>query len=302
MIAAITGASGFIGRHLCDRFARAGYDVRPVVRADYENGGLAERLRDADVVVHAAGATRAPTAQDLDRSNVDLTAATLRATRDGRFIFISSQAAAGPAAFRDKPVDEEMPPAPVDAYGRSKLAAENVVRASGIPFTIVRPAAVYGPGDRDFLPMFRLARLGLAIHPGTRDHWLSIAHVDDIVSGVLAAASGREVLGRTYFLGGEPRQWSELFTAAAEAANRRLVAQINVPSAIVGVAARVGDLAARVRGRAGLLTTEKVRLSKPSYWICSSERARRELGYVPAIALQQGLAATYHWYLDNHWL
>lgn len=306
MIVCVTGANGFIGRHLCARFSSAGDDVRPIVRADYECGAVPERLRGAHVVIHAAGATRAPTAEHLRRANVTLTQTTLRAAEGAgveRFVFISSQAAAGPAAFRDTPVDEETAPAPVDAYGRSKLDAETLVRASHIEHTIVRPCAVYGPGDRDFLLLFRLARRGIAIHPANRDQWISIAHVADIVDAVLLAARSDAARDRTYFLcGNEPHQWRELFTLAGDIAGRQLAVDVEIPRALVTVAASLGTVFARVTRRAGLLTTEKVALGRPRFWLCSGARAARELGFSPRVRLQDGFAATYHWYRDNKWL
>src|SRR5512144_3001877 len=111
MIVAVTGANGFIGQHLVRRFSGAGWETRAVVRRDFEvNAGELERRFDgADVVVHAAGATRAPTVAGLRDSNVRLTARVIDAARRagaGRLVVISSQAAAGPATSRDAPVTE----------------------------------------------------------------------------------------------------------------------------------------------------------------------------------------------------
>lgn len=306
MIVAVSGANGFIGRHLCARLAAAGHDVRRIVRADYESGALPRLLRGAQMVVHAAGATRAPSEAALHRANVVLTRTTLRESEAAgveRFVFISSQAAAGPASTRDKPVDEDTRPAPIEAYGRSKLEAEALVRASGIPHTIVRPCAVYGPGDRDFLALFRLGRRGIAVHPGNRDQWISIAQVDDVVDGILLAARSDAARGRTYFLAGDgAHQWRQLFSLAAASAGRRIIVDIEVPRSLVDVTASFGSVIARLSGRASLLTAEKVALSRPKYWICSTERARRELAYTPRVSLQNGFAATYHWYLSQRWL
>ncbi|HEX4682393.1 MAG TPA: NAD-dependent epimerase/dehydratase family protein [Gemmatimonadaceae bacterium] len=305
MIVAVTGANGFIGRHLCARFAAGGVDVRPIVRADYEKATLEDRLRDVNVVIHAAAATRAPTVAELRQSNVGLTERTLHAAtraRVDRFVFVSSQAAAGPASARDQPVHEDLPATPVEPYGRSKFDAEALVRAAGIAWTIVRPAAVYGPGDRDFLALFRLARGGIALHPGNRDHWLSIAHVSDVADGIVAAATSAGAARRTYFLGGDARQWRDLYVLAATTAGSRLRADVELPFSLVNIAASFGDAAAILRGRAGLLTSGKVALSRPKYWLCSSDRAMRELGYSPRVALPDGFRDTYAWYRKEGWL
>ena len=307
MIAAITGANGFIGQHLVRRFTEAGWQTRAVIRADYESDTLARIFADADVVVHAAGATRAPTHQQLYAANVELTKRTLdaaRASHAGRFVYISSQAAAGPAPSRDGPVDETTPPAPIEEYGRTKLAAERVVRDSaGIPTVIVRPSAVYGPRDRDFLSLHRLAAHGAAIHAGNRNQWISIIHVGDLAHGIFAAATETRAVGRTYFFANdEPVQWPTLYRNVATCAGRSLAFDLEVPPVLVDAGATVGDWMARLTGRATLLTTDKVALGKPPFWICSSARARAELNFFAKIQLQNGLCETYHWYRENHWL
>jgi nucleoside-diphosphate-sugar epimerase len=307
MIAVITGANGFIGRHLCRRLESDGWTVRAGVRRDLQVETIANLVAGADVVIHAAGATRAPTVGDLHSSNVELTrrVATAAATaKVRRFVFVSSQAAAGPAESRQVPITEEAPSRPVEAYGRSKLEAEQVVREmSDLTHTIVRPAAVFGPGDRDFLPLFRLAKHGFAIHPANRGQWISIVHVDDAVDGIVRAAGADVPTGAIFFLANdEPMQWSELFRIAASSAGRDLTVDVEIPRTLVDFGASIGDVFARLRGKAGLLTTEKAVLSRAPFWICSNARAKRELEFAPRVSVQDGFVATYTWYRSNRWL
>jgi nucleoside-diphosphate-sugar epimerase len=281
--------------------------VRPIVRRDIENGSLGELIEGSDVVVHVAGATRAPSRRLLHESNVELTrrvVQTARAARARRLVFISSQAAAGPASSSDSPVTEDATPQPIEAYGRSKLGAELVVHEASpdLEYMVVRPASVYGPGDRDFLAMFRLARLGLAIHAGNRRQLISIVHVRDAVEAIARAATMGPA-NRTYFVANdEPVTWSSLFRMAAECAGRTIVAEVNLPRPIVSAGAALGDMIAKVRGRAGLLTTEKAALAKPQYWTCSNARAKRELGFSSRIELEAGLREAYGWYVSEGWL
>jgi len=307
MIVAITGANGFIGSHLLRRFGDAGWEVRELVRRDIELGRFAERFVGADVVVHAAGATRAPTSEQLHESNVTLTATMVAAAREarvGRFVFLSSLAAVGPAASLETPIDEATTRAPLEAYGRTKLDAERVVvESSDLPFVIVRPAAVYGPRDRDFLSLFRLARLGVALHATNRDNWLSIIHVADLADAIVRSASAPEARGRIYCLGNdEPVQWGELFRLVARCANRDLKVDIEIPSFLIDAGAAVGDVVARMTGHAGLVTTPKVTLGKARFWTCSSKLAARELGFVASTPLKRGLCDTYEWYREHGWL
>jgi nucleoside-diphosphate-sugar epimerase len=306
MRVAITGANGFIGRHLVRRFGEAGWNVKPVVRRDYESNRIEERFAGVDVVVHAAGATRAPSRARLRASNVGLTAATLAAAARAdvrRFVFISSQAAAGPARALGAPVAESDVATPVEAYGRSKLDAEELVRASELPWVVVRPAAVYGPHDRDFLAMHRFAARGIAIHPGNREQWISIIHVDDVAQGVLAAALDGCAVTETFFLANDaPVQWSTLFRTVADCAGRTLRVDAQLPSALVEIGARVGDVVAKVTGHASLLTADKAKLAKAPFWVCSNARATEMLGVSPSVELQRGLCDTYHWYRTQGWI
>jgi nucleoside-diphosphate-sugar epimerase len=307
MIVAITGASGFIGRTLCSAMNDDGLQARAVTRRHFEAGVLREAFDGADVVVHAAGATRAPSAVELDESNVQLTRQVLEAASEanvGRLVLISSQAAAGPARALDQPITEESQPLPIEAYGRSKLAAEHVVaEQSAVPFVIVRPSSVYGPGDHDFLTMFRLSRFGFAVHPGNADQWLSIVHVDDVVRAITAAAIMDRAEGRTYFVcNDEAVRWRDLFAATAASLGRTIVADINVPAPFVTLGAKIGDLAATLTHHASLMTSEKVALTKPAFWVCSNERAKRELAFAPSVTLRDGLAETARWYREHRWL
>src|SRR6185312_11296626 len=97
-------------------------------------------------------------------------------------------------------------------------------------------------------------------------------------------------------------RWCDLFQSAARASGTRLKIDVEVPAALVRVAGRFGDLVARATGRAGLMTSEKIALSRPRYWVCSSDRARREIGFAPSVDLQVGLSEAYHWYRTAGWL
>lgn len=306
MIVAITGANGFIGQHLVRRFGERGWTVRQVVRADFESGRIGELFHGSDVVVHAAGATRATSVPQLRASNVGLTkmvADIARSAAVARLVFVSSLAATGPSVSRDKPVSETTPPSPFEPYGRSKLDAEAVVIGSGAPFTIVRPAAVYGPGDADFLELFRVARRGFALHPANREQWISIIHASDLADALVSVAETDEAVGRVYCLGNErPVRWAELFPMAARCAGTRVRFDLELPSWVVALGARLGDAIARVRGKAGLWSTGKTELAKPAAWVCSSELARRELALGPETPIERGFCETYRWYLEHGWL
>jgi nucleoside-diphosphate-sugar epimerase len=330
-IAVVTGASGFIGRALVDVLAARGVRVRCLTRRsgmarddsqgreiawhaiDWSDpaGAALERagiLDGARWVFHLAGTTKALDEAAFRAGNVVPTRALAESVvRRGialeRFVLVSSQAAAGPAPSLDAPRREHDPPEPVEAYGRSKLEAERSLASSGVPFTVVRPASVYGPRDVDFLQVFRQVRSGFWIYPATRDRWLSIVHVDDVVRGMIAVAESSGAERRTYFIAGEPPvSWREVYRAAAAAVGARRLLELDLPQFMVDVAGSAGSIAARLTGNVGLVNAEKVALGRPSYWVCSTALAAEELGFRARIGLSEGMTETGRWYREQGWV
>lgn len=324
MIAVVTGASGFIGRNLVGRLRGEGHVVRCLVRpgggappAGVE--GTAVDLNDpnalracnaldgAEVCFHLAAATRARSAAAFHQANVvptrNLLDTIVAKELQCRFVFVSSQAAVGPATSHDQPIDEDHPPRPVEEYGRSKLEAERVTASFGnrVHSVIVRPCSVFGPHDRDFLRLFQMAEKGLVVYPGVETHWISLLHVDDVVDGLLAAAAA-DVSSRAYFLApARPVQWRTLGEEIGRAVGRPLL-HLNVPSALVRGAARLGDLFSAFMLETPLLNSNKAALSMHSSWVCSGARAGKELGWQARRSLPDAVRDTYLWYAQRGWL
>ncbi|HSD30556.1 MAG TPA: NAD(P)-dependent oxidoreductase, partial [Gemmatimonadales bacterium] len=164
MRAFVTGATGFVGAHLVDALQRRGDTVVCLVRNAAKARGLGwtgvrllegdldmpDALREgcagAEVVYHVAGRISARNPEEFLSVNRDGTARVLEAAGlqpPRRLVYVSSLAVGGPTV-PGQPIDETRAPAPVTAYGQSKLAAEELVRASAVPWTIVRPPVVYG--------------------------------------------------------------------------------------------------------------------------------------------------------------
>jgi nucleoside-diphosphate-sugar epimerase len=326
MTAIVTGATGFIGKHLVDALAAGGADVRCLTRgvtpadprpnvafhqASYDRSdlGLPDTVfAGATTIYHLAGATRAVSSGDFTRANVRVTETLLdRVTSlspGARFVFVSSQAAAGPARDADHPRVETDPEAPIEAYGKSKLAAERLVRErDSLPWTIVRPTAVYGPGDRDFLSIFAMAKRGIAVYPGTRNASINAIHVGDLVPGLIAAATTPAAIGQSYFLGDDTaHSWKEIYAEIADAVGHHKAMEIAIPHGVVAMAGALGDVVGSLTGRPSLVSSSKATLAAPRYWLCSSARARRELGFAPRTSLRDGMRMTYDWYLRHRWL
>jgi nucleoside-diphosphate-sugar epimerase len=143
----------------------------------------------------------------------------------------------------------------------------------------------------------------LALHPANRAQWISIIYVTDLVDALVSVAETDEAVGRVYCLGNEtPVRWADLFPIAANCAGTRVRLDIELPKWFADAGARVGDVVARVRGKAGLWSSGKIALAKPAAWVCSSALARREIALGPETPIERGFCETYRWYIEHGWL
>jgi nucleoside-diphosphate-sugar epimerase len=299
---AVTGASGFIGRHLVEHLGARGTEVI-AVRRPFEGGTLRDALRRADAVVHLAGVVSAVRERDYFSANVDGTRAIADAARASGvpMIHISSLAAAGPASPR-APRSEDDAAAPINAYGRSKLAGERVVAASdGLRWTILRPGVVYGPRDRALLPVFRLAEHGILPLVGRTDAAYTFIHVADLVR-VITAAVDRPAQRDILFAGHpDPVTTRDLLEGvrATSSVRGRIV---RIPLAITRLAAFGGDAVGALFGKRTLINSRRYAELASAGFVCRVDRLRDRLGIVAEIGLHEGLADAYAWYRSEGWL
>ncbi len=315
MLALVTGGQGFIGSHLCERLLAAGHRVRvlaragsslanlqglplEVVRADLM-GDLAGAAAGADWVFHLAGALKGFREEDLMRVNRDGTRRLLQACpRGARFMLVSSLAAAGPSGAR--PRCEADPPCPLTWYGRSKLAAEQEVLVSGLASVILRPPVVFGPRDRDVLGYFRLARRGILPSAGGGRRY-SVVYAPDLADGLLRAAETPCPSGSVFHLTGPDLTWAE-FGQRIAAALGRPARPLRLPDPALRACGRAADLWARLRGRPGIFSSQKVSEMLAAGWVASPDLAARVLGWRAPTGLDPALAATVAWYRAHGWL
>ena len=295
---ALTGATGFVGAHLLDLALGEGHRVRALTRrpqppragVEWIEGALDDRsalgalVAGANAVIHVAGVINADAA-GFEAGNVAGTAAMLGVAERAsvpRFVHVSSLAAREPG---------------LSLYGASKARSEALVTASPLPSAIVRPPAVYGPGDRETLELFRMAKRGLIVLPPAGR--LSLIHVDDLARLLLALAGSDQTL-LVEPDDGEPGGWSHRdFGHALGRAVGRKVRTVAAPSALLRLAARADTL---VRGRKAKLTADRAAYFCHPDWTVSTERAVPTRLWQPRITTEQGLADTARWYEAQRWL
>ena len=298
---AITGGTGFVGSHLLDKALAAGHEINALTRREqskrdgltwiagdlHDRGALERLVSDADAVIHVAGVISGQNAEIFEKGNVEGTLAMLAAATAGgvqRFVHVSSLAAREPK---------------LSLYGASKQRAEELVHSSGLDWAIVRPPAVYGPGDRETLELFRMARLGLMLMP-PRGH-VSLIHAGDLAR-LLIALGGPESPSSILIEAddGKPAGWSHRqFARALGRAVGKSPAIVSTPGLFLRLAARADQL---FRGPRAKLTVDRAAYFSHRNWVVDPKLGPPPELWHAEIPTDQGLRETADWYRARGWL
>lgn len=304
--AALTGATGFLGRRVIRTLTARGWRVRALARrrSDAESlageghevviGDLADtaalrRLTDeADVIIHCAGLIKARDRADFFEVNRD-GAARLAEAVSARLVLVSSLAARAPE---------------LSDYAASKRAGEEAARRiAGARLVIVRPPVIYGPGDRETLPLFRLAlRSPLAPIPNAPKARLALAHADDVADAIVDVAERSDLAG-VYAVGGDRPAgyaWAEIAAAAWRAVGRT-AKLAPLPTWTLTAAAAASELAAPLRRSPPIFTRGKAREMRHADWSVAPEEVAPG-GPAARFSLDAGFADAVAWYRRAGWL
>jgi nucleoside-diphosphate-sugar epimerase len=312
---ALTGSTGFIGTAVLKEVTRAGWKVRalrrkaaPQHRLDPHRGevkwvegcledpeSLGRLVQGVEAVVHCAGTIRGATAADFRQGNVEGVARLVMAARRiqplPRFLLISSLAAREPQ---------------LSDYAASKHAGEDALRsaAEGMGWIVLRPPAVYGPGDRETLPLVRCMQHGFSPVFGGQDARFSLLFVEDLAGAVRHLLELVEWPGVPLEIhdgrsGGYT--WQSLIETVARII-RKPVRRFRVPVAFMQAAARGNLRLSRAFGHAPMLTPGKVRELTHPDWVCNDAPLRRATGWTPHFLLDAGMRRTLHHLRAGRWV
>jgi nucleoside-diphosphate-sugar epimerase len=321
--ALVTGAGGFVGTALVRALASRGDAVRALVRRAapdlhaldgvdvllgdaMDPGSLRAAVKDCDVVFHLAGVRRATDPAEFLRVNAGSTRHALDAClavapRLSRFVLAGSLAAAGPSRT---PRREDEPLAPVEPYGASKAEAERITLsyAHRLPIAVARSPRIMGPGDRENLMFFRIAKAGFALGFGGPARPLSWIDVDDCARGLLLLAERPEAANQVFFLASKETTDAQAIQLEAARALGVAARRVTVPPWALRGAAALSEAATRVTGRRLPLNRKlAVQVLAPG-WVCDPAKARALLGFEARTPLAESIAAAAGWYREHGWL
>ncbi|MGI9291954.1 MAG: NAD-dependent epimerase/dehydratase family protein [Gammaproteobacteria bacterium] len=303
---AVTGATGFIGTMLVDHLLAAGWKVKALVRPHsahrlahapgleiisgslQDDKSLKNLVQDTTAVVHCAGAVRGASAADFNTVNVagleSLVRAAICLSPRPRFLSLSSLAARAPE---------------LSHYASSKHQGELALAAlaDDMEWVALRPPAVYGPGDKEMLPLFQCMERGFAPVLGVSHARVSLLYVEDLCMAILGWLDADSCECGVYELNDTQKggySWQEFIAKVSALRNRRII-RLALPVVLLRLIASVNIAVARLIGYAPMLTPGKVREIRHPDWVADSSALTAAIGWQPKFSLERGLGRTMGW-------
>ena len=326
----VTGATGFIGSFIVEEALKRGMNVWAAMRKTSSKAWLQDKrihlielnlddkeqlkgqLKSLELhyVVHAAGVTKCLKAQQFFDTNTQGTRHLAEALLElkmplQRFVFVSSLSVFGPVREQQPytEISDKDNPMPNTAYGKSKLAAEQLLdQMPQLPCITLRPTGVYGPREKDYFMMVKSIKAHTDFAVGYKPQVLTFVYVSDVVQAVFCALE-KGVVGHKYFLSDGKEYSSRTFSDLVwNELGRPMLLRIKAPLWLLRIITTCGEWIGRITGKVSALNKDKYHIMKQRNWKCDITPARTELGYEPQVQLEQGVKTTVKWYKDQRWI
>ncbi|MDR3281498.1 MAG: SDR family NAD(P)-dependent oxidoreductase [Endomicrobium sp.] len=319
----VTGANGFLGSHIVEALIEASHHVVCCVRktsnlkwikkmpVKYMYGDLNDIsflktiIDKMDVVIHCAGIVRAVDKYDYFKTNVEITKKLCKVVLDvnpnlKKIVFISSQAAMGPAKSINDVKNTNKENHPISDYGLSKLVAEMEIKRifyEKVPYTILRPAAIYGPRDKDMLVLFKLIHRHLRPTIMTK-RLLQLVYVRDVANTVVLCLNSKKTDNKIYYIANSDiYTWSDLFKSISDYICVKTI-PIPIPDFIFKLVGMGSDFLSCVTNKAILLNSQKINEILQNCWIADTELTKIDLD-IKFTSLEVASKITYNWCLNT---
>lgn len=319
----VTGGTGFVGFNLIEELVKRKIYVRSIYRSlkkaeklkhfnielvqcDLLNGENIEKaLTDIDVIVHSAGVTKAVQSEEYYQGNVLTTINLLDCIKKNnvpikKFIYISSQSAAGPCPDSN-PKKEDSTSNPLTNYGKSKLEVENFLTSSELkyPYLIFRPCSIYGPLDVEFLVLFKSLKKGFTFFIGKEEKFVNMLYIKDLVEYIIFGIQNNMKSGIYFVTDGNIYGWNKMNEIFSKVFNKKLKV-IKIPLPFSKFLGKINDIISFLTNKPIMLNSEKVLEMAQMYFLCDNRKILSETGIIPKYNLEQGFAETYDWYKNNN--
>jgi len=323
---AVTGATGFLGLHLCERLLDDGYSVsilardpekaslfdgrvaKTVIGDIADRGVIARLVEGADIVVHLVSNFRTASGPPESYRQINLkgTENVLDASMDAgvrRFVHCSTIGVHG--SVKSTPASEDSPYNPGDLYQETKMEAElacqRAIKKGGMEIVIVRPCSLYGPGDLRMLKMFRMLSKNRFFLVGPCKENFHAVYIDDIVEGFVRAISTPGIGGETFIVGGPRYVPLEEYINIAARAVGAPPPRLRFPYGLFISAAWLCEMLCVPLRIEPPLHRRRVRFFRNNRAF-NIDKARDVLGYRPTVDLEEGMCKTVAWYRENGYL
>ncbi len=324
----ITGANGFIGAFLVKEALKKNLEVYSGVRKNsnvsslkdldtkllelnYESvDDMAEVLRNHrfTYIIHNAGITKTPDAKEYIRVNKDYLVNVVDAIRKSgqelkKFLYVSSLAATGPADFQKNAIlTQDATYHPVTNYGISKYLAESyLIQQKDIPYLIIRPTAVYGPGEKDLLNVFQMINKRIDLQAGLLPQKLTFIYVKDLAKLMITATLSSYSHKAYYATDGNVYTGTAFSGFIRESLNKYAI-KIKLPIPIIKIVAFVSEKISGLWGSYPPLNVDKFHEIKARNWSCDVTDLMSELGFKSEYDLSTGIPETVQWYKEHNWI